>query len=361
MLHEWRYQTSKGHTIGVAVAETLKHNARLQSFKLEVNDNIGDASGVALAEALKQNTTLQSFDLEVYRMSDAAGVAMAEALQHNATLQSFELKVFASPMGDAIGVSMAEALKKNTKLQCFKLAVNDNSCDASGVALAEALRHNVTLQSFDLQVNGKVGDASGIAIAEALQANATLQYFKLNASDDMGDATAVALAEALEHNSTLQSCEIWGEGNNMSDASINTLTNVLEHNVTLQYFTIPSGFDDSYAGDSWTSWTRYNANRYLTFQLQRNDAIRIQRHALTAVARCSCNTGYHCLSERNFRSKIFTFFLPARCKVKPVEFLDCRNADFLHPQSKRKRRTPSSSCNTSHTQRRQCIGMVIDS
>ena len=45
----------------IAVLDGLTKIAMLQSFKLEVNDIIGDASGVALAKALKQNTTLQFF------------------------------------------------------------------------------------------------------------------------------------------------------------------------------------------------------------------------------------------------------------------------------------------------------------
>jgi hypothetical protein len=88
--------------------------------------------------------------------------------------------------------------------------------------------------------------------------------------------------------------------------------------VTLQYFRTPFQLD---AGEG----------------IRRNDAIRIQRHALTAVARCSSGTGYHCLSERTFRNKIFTFFLPPLCKVKPIDFVNCTNADVLHPRSKRRK------------------------
>ena len=45
----------------IAVPDALTKNAMLQSFELEVNDNMGDATAVALAKALKQNTTLLSF------------------------------------------------------------------------------------------------------------------------------------------------------------------------------------------------------------------------------------------------------------------------------------------------------------
>ena len=47
----------------IAVPEDLTKNAMLQSFELEVNSNMGDASAVALAKALKQNATLQSSGL----------------------------------------------------------------------------------------------------------------------------------------------------------------------------------------------------------------------------------------------------------------------------------------------------------
>ena len=47
----------------IAVPEDLTKNAMLQSFELEVNSNMGDASAVALAKTLKQNATLQSSGL----------------------------------------------------------------------------------------------------------------------------------------------------------------------------------------------------------------------------------------------------------------------------------------------------------
>ena len=143
----------------------------------------------------------------------------------------------------------------------------------------------------------------------------------------MDDATAVAMAEALKHNATLQSFRIYSH---CSDASSHVLTDVFEHNVTLQCFCIPFQLDD---GEG----------------IRRNDTIRIQRHALTAVARCSSGTGFHCLSEKIFRNKVFTFFLPALCKVKPVEFVNCRNAYVLHSQSKR--RKLNVECSKSPTER----------
>ena len=45
----------------IAVPDALTKNAMLQSFELEVNDNMGDASGVAIAKALQHSATLQSF------------------------------------------------------------------------------------------------------------------------------------------------------------------------------------------------------------------------------------------------------------------------------------------------------------
>jgi hypothetical protein len=54
--------------------------------------------------------------------------------------------------------------------------------------------------------------------------------------------------------------------------------------------------------------------------MERNKAIRDQRHAFAAISRCSDETGFASLSGKVFRRTVFSFFLPPLFRAVPVEF-----------------------------------------
>jgi len=171
---------------------------------------MGDATGVAMAEAVKRNTVLQSFKFVCAPKMFRTGLAMAEAIKHNTTLRSFLFNVGQTNMGNNVGVAMAEAIQHNRTIQSFTFFVNKATQmdNVTSMAMAVALKHNTALRSIEF--NGPLlGIDAATSMAEAIKHNTTLQSFTLDCWGLNRDKHVEdILAEAVKHNITLQSFKI---------------------------------------------------------------------------------------------------------------------------------------------------------
>ena len=168
-------------------------------------------------------------------------------------------------------------------------------------ALAMALKRNRFLRIFQL-FHWDVDDDHGVSLAEAVSNNASLKKLEF---DDvrMGREAGLALALALKHNVTLES--FYGRFASLHADTKPAFDEVFEnYNVVLQEIRVVS--------PEWASgWESI---------VQRNVEIAKERHALAAIARCTCDAGLRSLTDLTFRREVFRLFLPSACNVIPVEF-----------------------------------------
>lgn len=68
--------------------------------------------------------------------------------------------------------------------------------------------------------------------------------------------------------------------------------------------------------------------------MERNRAIRVQRHALAGLTRDN-GSFQDLFSSKDFLNKIFTFFLPSLCKFRPIGFVDGYNTSKVEPRDAR--------------------------
>ena len=168
-------------------------------------------------------------------------------------------------------------------------------------AFAMGLKQNRFLRSFQL-VHWDVDDDDGVSLAEAISKNTSLKMLEF---DDvtMGREAGLALAHALKHNVILES--FYGRFASLHADTKPAFDEVFEHyNVVLQEMRVVS-----------PEW----ANGWESI-VQRNEEIAKERHALAAIARCSCHGGLRSVTEQTFRREVFRFLLPSACNVLPVEF-----------------------------------------
>ena len=362
---------------GMAMADALRVNANLLSFKLQACSLVGDEICVALAHnctlqsfslslfgpsvdicealalALQWNRTLRSFSLYVamFTFGDEAGLALADALVRNATLQSFSFEAWGTAMSDATGVAMARALGRNATVQSFKFQeARSEISDATGVAMGEVLKRHATLRSFAFR-SFTLGDKTGVAMAEALTQNAVLRSFALEAR--VSDVTGVAIAEAMNLNVTLRSLTfqpVFCSSRSVSDVTGVALAGALRQNTSLQSFTFNVSkygrisedhfravMDSAFRQNVTLLACRVGQLRWdiscgaVAEYVVRNQAVRAQMRTLAQLARWSENTGFHSLVERCFRSRILAYFLPPLCKWTPFDFVGGMSGIVWHP------------------------------
>mmetsp|Transcript_80391 Transcript_80391/g.222384 ORF Transcript_80391/g.222384 Transcript_80391/m.222384 type:complete len:453 (-) Transcript_80391:9-1367(-) len=327
----------------VALADALNHNATLTSFAVR-DFVVTEVAGTALADSLVYNGTLKSFEFS--RASTETGVALAEALKRNRALESFRVGFLGYADVERPGVAFAGVLKHNVTLKSFAMHGNRKRSKAAGMALADALTHNSTLKSFAFDDSC---EETGVAMVEALKRNRTLECFTVNFlyGTDVG-RSVVAYADFLARTTTLKSVAFCSHIDNVGiEVAGMALAGALQRTGTLESFSLHAGSDRNvhYAYDvpgelrdvntlerlraSFADALEMNVSiQAFDFQglpepdvIARNKLLRRQRHALTDLARLTDATSFRSLTEQAFRARVLGFLLPPGCRWMPAELV----------------------------------------
>ncbi len=181
--------------------------------------NLGPVEGKVIAEALKQNPTLESFKIfnvrspDFYETDDNDVEAVEEAF-----------------------LLIAQALLNNTHLHTLQFA-DAMLFDLSATAIANLLKTNKTLVDLDLEFNS-FRDEGAFSLADALMINNTLQSLNLH-ENSISDQGLIAIANALLKNESLETLNI--RENAYTIEGLKEITKILKENFTLTelFFSIP--------------------------------------------------------------------------------------------------------------------------